>query len=139
MKHKFEKYCAEPENIENYEKAKADNFIGWCCHHRKGVDISKKELIASEMYFNRPANELIFMKQSEHRSLHMGGENNPMCNEKSRKKLSDVWEYEKHFTDKTRKKLSEAAKGKHWYNNGETEKFCYECPPGCKPGRLKRK
>ena len=34
MGHKFEKFCKSPENIENYEKAKADNFKGWDCHHR---------------------------------------------------------------------------------------------------------
>ena len=26
-------FCKNPENIENYEKAKADNFKGWHCHH----------------------------------------------------------------------------------------------------------
>ena len=31
MGHKFEKFCKSPENIENYEKAKADNFKGWDC------------------------------------------------------------------------------------------------------------
>ena len=34
MKHNFKLYCKDYENIENYEKAKADNFIGWHCHHR---------------------------------------------------------------------------------------------------------
>lgn len=31
---KYRHYCNEYENIENYEKAKADNFEGWCIHHR---------------------------------------------------------------------------------------------------------
>ena len=26
----FETYC------KDYEKAKKDDFKGWCCHHRKG-------------------------------------------------------------------------------------------------------
>lgn len=26
--------CKDYENIENYEKAKADNFKNWECHHR---------------------------------------------------------------------------------------------------------
>ena len=25
----YKQYCKEPEKIENYEKAKADNFKGW--------------------------------------------------------------------------------------------------------------
>lgn len=69
-----------PEQIENYELAKADSFEGWHCHHRlethtadgkrRKVDLSREELIAMNMYYNRPANELIFMKAGEHMSLH---------------------------------------------------------------------
>ena len=29
MKYNFEKFCKDYENIENYEKAKKDNFKGW--------------------------------------------------------------------------------------------------------------
>ena len=56
MKHGFERYCKDYENIENYEKAKADNFVGWDCHHRlqtwtsdgerRLVDITEAELKA---------------------------------------------------------------------------------------------
>lgn len=31
---KYKRYCIEIDNIENYEKAKADNFKEWCLHHR---------------------------------------------------------------------------------------------------------
>ena len=27
--------------------------------------------------------------------------------------------------------------GRHWYNNGEVNKFCYECPDGFTPGKLR--
>ena len=74
-----------PEQIENYELAKADDFEGWHCHHRlethtadgnrRKVDLSREELIAMNMYYNRPANELIFMKAGEHISLHKKGGN----------------------------------------------------------------
>lgn len=74
-----------PEQIENYELAKADDFKGWHCHHRlethtadgnrRKVDLSREELIAMNMYYNRPANELIFMKAGEHISLHKRGGN----------------------------------------------------------------
>ena len=31
MKHTFERYCKDYENIENYEAAKKDNFKCWEC------------------------------------------------------------------------------------------------------------
>ena len=34
--------------------------------------------------------------------------------------------------------MSAAQKGKHWYTNGKETKFCYECPPGFTPGRLRK-
>lgn len=136
MKHHFEKYYKDYKNIENYEKAKADNFKNWCVHHRRethnydgkrlSVDISMKELKALDMYWNVSAEELIFMTKEEHLSLHHKGNSY----------MSEAWNYDKHFTDKTRKKLSEAAKGRHWYNNGKENRFCFECPDGFLPGRL---
>ena len=76
----YKQYCKEPEKIENFEKAKVDDFVGWHCHHRlqtwtsdgkrRAVDITAAELIALGMYYNRPADELIFLTESEHNSLH---------------------------------------------------------------------
>src|SRR5574344_1799379 len=73
-------YCINLEEVENYEEAKADNFIKWDIHHRlethtldgirRSVNITSKELMKLGMYYNRPASELIFMTHSEHRSLH---------------------------------------------------------------------
>ena len=73
-------FCKNFQDIENYEKAKADNFKGWHIHHRlethtsngniRLIPISRDELIALDMYYDRPANELIFMKSSDHTSLH---------------------------------------------------------------------
>ena len=114
MGYKFERYCKDYENIENYEKAAADNFKGWDCHHRlethnsdgerRLVDISQKELIALGMYLNRPAEELIFMTESEHISLHK-----PSA--ETRKKMSEA-NKGKQLSEETKKKLSEANKGK---------------------------
>ena len=74
-------YCDDYTNIENYEKALEDKFVGWCCHHRlethtsdgerRLVDITSKELIALKMYYHRPAEELILMKNIKHRRLHL--------------------------------------------------------------------
>lgn len=44
----------------------------------------------------------------------------------------------KKFSEEHRNKISEIQKGKHWYNNGEINKFCYECPDGFAPGMLSR-
>ena len=146
MKHNFEKFCKEPEKIEkieNYEKAAADNFKGWCVHHRlethnsegerRLIDITVAELQALDMYYNRPAEELIFLTSSEHSILHNKGESHPMygkhLSEEHKKKIGEgnrgkqLTEETKHkmslakigkrFSDEARRKMSAAKKGKH--------------------------
>ena len=67
---------SEYELIENYDKAKADNFRGWDCHHRLelhpdcSLRFTRKSLQVLDLYYNRPANELIFLTRSEHAKLH---------------------------------------------------------------------
>lgn len=100
MKHEFERYCKDYKNIENYDKAAADNFKGWHCHHRlethtpdgerRPVDIPQKELKALGMYYHRPAEELIFLTTREHGAFNKG----------------------KHHADEARRKIAEARKGK---------------------------
>ena len=144
---RYKQYCKDYENIENYQKALADDFKNWEVHHRlethnsdgerREVNISRKELIALDMYYNRPADELIFMTKSEHSSLHKPSE-------ESKKKMMEAMKgeknpnYGKHFSEETRKKIREARKGMHWFNNGKINKVCYECPPGFVPGKIKK-
>lgn len=70
------KYCKDYTKIENYDKALADNFKGWVCHHRLETTLDGKEAHTPEslqrlnMYYNRPHFELIFMRRSEHIALH---------------------------------------------------------------------
>ena len=74
-------YCINLEQVENYELAKEDNFIGWDVHHRlethnsdgirRLVDLLRDELIALGTYYHRPASELIFLKHKEHIQLHI--------------------------------------------------------------------
>lgn len=76
-------YCKDLEKVENYEQAKADNFIGWDRHHRlethnsdgerRLVDLTVDELKALDMYYNRPPEELIWLRSSEHTKLHWKG------------------------------------------------------------------
>ena len=184
MRYNFKRYCKDYENIENYEKAKKDDFIGWECHHRlethnsdgkrRLVDINRKELIALGMYYHRPPEELIFLTVEEHTSLHhkgkliseetrrkmaelrkgkYAGEKNPMYGkhhtDEARRKMAELKKgeknpnYGKHHTFEARQKIAEANRinrtGRHWYNNGKENKFCYECPDGFTPGRLNTK
>ena len=156
MRYNFKCYCKDYKNIENYEKAKADDFVGWVCHHRKGVDIPKEELKALGMYYNRPASELIFLTESEHGILHNKGK--PKSDE-TRRRIGTASKGNKyalgyHHTDEARKRMSEERKGKpkseetrrrmseskkgmRWFNNGEKCVRARECPPGFIPGRLK--
>ena len=132
-KRKFEYYCDDIENVENYEKAKVDDFKGWNCHHRlethnsdgerRLVDISRDELIALGMYWYRPANELVFMTESEHHCLHNKGKPSFMkgkhLSEETKRKISSATKGEKNpfygkiHSEDSRKKMSEARKGKH--------------------------
>ena len=124
VKHTFERYCKDYENIENYEAAKKDNFKGWECHHRlethnsdgerRLVDITQKELKALGMYYNRPAEELIFLTTIEHNAYDKG----------------------KQKSEETRKKIAEANKGTRWFNNGIKNVRAKECPDGFVQGKL---
>lgn len=169
----YKLYCKNFENIENFEKAKKDNFKGWEVHHRlethnsdgerRLVDITKTELKALDMYYNRPAEELIFLTAKEHKQLHTRGKSNPnfgkQHSSETRKKISKgnkgkylsedtknkiskankgrtPWNKGKHCSSEQKIKQSEAIKGRHWYNNGKENKFCYECPEGFVAGKL---
>ena len=42
----------------------------------------------------------------------------------------------KHASDETKRRISDAKKGKHWYTNGVNNVCTFECPIGYKPGRV---
>ena len=162
MKYNFKCYCKDYKNIENYEKALADNFNGWCVHHRldthnsdgerRAVDISASELQALGMYYGRHASELIFMKKSEHKQLHMKGEHHPMYGkqlyEETKIKISkankgkQAWDKGKTLSEETKRKMSEVNKGRmkcmHFFNNDKINIRAKECPDGFVPGRIKK-
>lgn len=145
----YKRLCKDIENVENYEKAKVDSFKGWDCHHRREthysngekreVDLTRKELIALDMYYDRPSDELIFLTTKEHYVLHFKGKpawnKGKSTSEETRKKLSDAHKGKKlseehkkkigetskgrrpflgkHHTEESKKKMSKAHKGKH--------------------------
>ena len=87
-----EKYCCEAiSKIENYRLAIEDNSQIWDLHHRleiRGDYINtREELKLMNIYYNRPAAELIFIPHSEHISMHCKyrtKERNPMFGKRGR-------------------------------------------------------
>ena len=71
------RYCSEDVSlIENYHKAIADQTKIWDTHHRRECDengrtlFTKKQLVEMNLYYKRPASELIFVTKSMHCKLH---------------------------------------------------------------------
>ena len=163
-------FCSEPlELVENYQQAKADNFAGWCIHHRleiqpDGTRMSRQELKDKNLYYGRPASELVFMRRGEHTTLHWLGNHHSV---ETHQKMSESHKG-KHHSEETRKKIAESKKGKHnsaearkkisecrigkhypklseakkglhlhWYNNGVKNILAKTCPEGFVPGILK--
>lgn len=87
-------FCKEFEKIENYQEA-ASSLEIWDCHHRNEIDmnLSRQELIDRDLYYNRPASELVFLTHRDHRSLHGKGNKNMLGKKHSietKKKMSDA-------------------------------------------------
>ena len=71
------RFCSEDISlIENYQAAISDEERTWDVHHRRECDengrtlFTKKQLIEMNLYYNRPASELIFVTRSMHWKLH---------------------------------------------------------------------
>lgn len=113
--------CKDFTKIENYEKAITDTQT-WDLHHRlethfsdgtprpKNAQLKAAELIALDMYYHRPPEELIFMTHSEHSVIH---HRNKVVSNEARRKLSNSRKG-KMLSDETRRKLSDCFRGKHW-------------------------
>lgn len=71
-------YCSDDiSNIENYIEALNDKDNHWDCHHRLEIhddyNNSREDLQLMNLYYHRPAGELIFIKHNEHTKLHHTG------------------------------------------------------------------
>lgn len=136
-------YCRDDISlIENYDKALADNFKGWLIHHKletqdkwgrqRDEEIPSNVLRFLGLYYFRPANELIWLSNSEHSYLHgirrsHSEEQNAKISatlkgkrksEETKRKMSAAQKGKpscmkgKHHSDETKRKMSEAQKGK---------------------------
>lgn len=117
--------CNDVSLIENYEKAISDTENKWVIHHRlethnsngerRLVDLSEQELIALGIYYNRPAEELIFLTKYEHDCLHSVGKphTDEVLQKMSKTKLG------KSLTNETKQKISKANKGRIPCNKGK--------------------
>ena len=112
---KVKKYCNEDLYlIENYDKAIADSNQTWDCHHRRELEIPRKELIKRGEYFNRPAEELIFLTPFEHNSLHASLKfKGCKLTEETKRKISNSLKGKrlKPFTEEHKQKISLSMKG----------------------------
>lgn len=135
----LKRICKRYTEIENYETALNDKTQIWVCHHRREVQDGfriwkKEELINVGQYYNREPDELIFMKLSDHITLHnlaidpktkkpccyrdrdISGKKNPMYGKIGPNKG-------KKFSKETKIKLS-GSKSKEWldkYNMTRSE------------------
>lgn len=132
-------YCCESiSKIENYDIAMADVEHTWEIHHKAEMlpcgRFTKADLIKFNLYWNRPANELIYLRHDMHRSLHHIG--NKHClgqtqSEDAKMKRSNSLKGRpspmkgkhhsettkakmrgRHHTDEAKKKISNALKGR---------------------------
>ena len=151
------KFCCEDLSlIENYDKAISDTTQTWDCHHRLEIQEDKitprKELISQGLYYNRPADELIFLTPEEHISLHASNRteeaNNRISEYMKNRKISDETKrrisngVKKHqsenpITEEQHKKMSYMQQNMKFFNNGIVSTKALECPEGFVPGRLK--
>lgn len=134
--------------IENYDKAIADTKM-WVCHHKAGVlpcgRFSREDLKKFNLYFHRPANELIFLTKSEHLSLHSKG---ITLKNSTKLKISKTL-YNKRLSEEEKRKRkakmiskgtyygrNHSTKNRHWYNNGLVSVLSFEKPDGFSEGML---
>lgn len=113
--------CEDISKIENYEKAIADTTQAWECHHRMEliktgavVDSTRQDLIDWGIYYHRPVDELIFLTQAEHNSLHHKGRKKPPRSEEYKRKMSETKKGKRRgpMSEEQKRKLSESLKGK---------------------------
>ena len=116
----IKKFCFDdPTLIENYYVA-LNSDEKYDCHHRLETDLglTLKDLKEQNLYFNRPASELILLSHSEHTKLHKTG---TIFSEEHVKNLSTSLigkNKGKKRTNKQRKHMSDILKGTKMMTDG---------------------
>ena len=111
---KLEKYCTDYTKIENYQEA-LKSPLKFDLHHRLEISEmqSASDLIAKNLYYYRPPEELIFLEHRDHSRLHNKGK---FVSKDTRKKMSEALKGKnvvKHLSAAAIKKMSDANRGKH--------------------------
>ena len=147
--YKIRQFCKDPlDQIENWDKAIADDTQLWDCHHRLEIELgmTRQELMDAGLYLDRPASELIMLTHSEHAALHSLHDGKTLKmheawrgrhhNEEARRKISEAHRGRKQ-SEEVKRKVSEAQRGCHWWNDGKHATRSVECPgEGWMLGRL---
>ena len=114
-----------------------------------------QDLKDNGLYYDRPANELVFLTHGEHIHLHRINRS-----EKTREKMSKAMKgvpksdemkrkmseamkgntnfLGHHHSEKARAKMRSAKNGIHWFNDGKKSIMAKECPSGFVHGRLRK-
>lgn len=93
-------YPGQLHFVENFSSAVLDRFKGWHLHHRAELNPdgttnkTRERMIMENIYYYRPASELIFLRATEHskmhaHALHLSGKRSKSRAE-TRKKQSDA-------------------------------------------------
>ena len=118
------KFCPDHyTEIENYDLALADNFVGWVCHHRNGEEFSKEWLIQNNMYYNRTdPHEFKFVTTAEHKRIHCKytglAQKGVKRSDEFKKHVSDALSG-RQLSEEHRKHLSESRIGKSSWSKGK--------------------
>lgn len=138
---KYKHYCREDYSlIENYDKAVSDQTQIWVIHHRLETNfsdgtprplnarLSAAELKALDMYYARPASELVFLTRAEHISLHNEGNKYSAGHkhlDEIKRRMSEKLKG-RECSAETRKKMSAIHKGQTPWNKGRTGVYSEE-------------
>lgn len=121
----YKKYCPEHyEEIKNYELAKADNFVGWVCHHINGEEFPTEWLKKNNMYYNRTdPHEFVFLRTEEHTRIHRKGKEawnrgivtKPYIYKTNIRRTTEMKE---HLSNKVKSKMKDLVEAYHKDNKG---------------------
>ena len=119
-------YCKDFNKIENYAEAISSNKFYECHHKMENLGFTKSQLIQMDMYYDVSPEYLIFLQRSDHKRLHMLGNNiSPKSHsEEWKRRVSEKLKGNKSRTgmknsEESKRKVSEKLKGRTCPNKGK--------------------